>query len=75
MGVQSATELAIERPDLVSHLILIGAAVDVVSTAPVRQQALRLGVNSVLEKPLLSMVQSFDVLRCGGAGRAGTLLN
>ncbi|WDF31992.1 alpha/beta fold hydrolase [Arthrobacter agilis] len=64
MGVQSATELAIERPDLVSHLILIGAAVDV-EHRTVRQQALRLGVNSVLEKPLLSMVQSFDVLRCG----------
>lgn len=64
MGVQSATELAIKRPDLVSHLILIGAAIDV-DHRTVRQQGLRLGVNSILEKPLLSMVQSFDVLRCG----------
>lgn len=64
MGVQSATELAIERPDLVSHLVLIGAAVDV-DHRTVGQQAVRLSVNSILEKPLLSIVQSFDVLRCG----------
>jgi pimeloyl-ACP methyl ester carboxylesterase len=64
MGVQSATELAIGRSDLVSRLILIGAAVDV-EHRTVRQQAARLGVNSILEKPLLSIVQSFDVLRCG----------
>jgi pimeloyl-ACP methyl ester carboxylesterase len=64
MGVQSATELAIERPDLVSHLVLIGAAVDV-DHRTAHQQALRLGMNSILEKPLLSIVQSFDVLRCG----------
>jgi pimeloyl-ACP methyl ester carboxylesterase len=64
MGVQSATELAIERPDVVSHLVLIGAAVDVAHRT-VRQQAVRLSVNSILEKPLLSTVQTFDVLRCG----------
>jgi pimeloyl-ACP methyl ester carboxylesterase len=64
MGVQSATELALERPDLVSHLVLIGPAVDV-DHRTARQQAVRLSINSVLEKPLLSMVQSFDVLRCG----------
>ncbi|MHA7283968.1 alpha/beta fold hydrolase [Arthrobacter sp. TMS2-4] len=64
MGVQSATELAIERPDLVSHLVLIGAAVDV-ERRTTHQQALRLGVNSILEKPLLSAVQFLDVLRCG----------
>jgi pimeloyl-ACP methyl ester carboxylesterase len=64
MGVQSATELAIERPDLVSHLVLIGAAIDV-EHRTARQQAVRLTMNSILEKPLLSMMQSFDVLRCG----------
>ncbi|WP_104168005.1 alpha/beta fold hydrolase [Arthrobacter sp. SX1312] len=64
MGAQSATELAVARPDLVSHLVLIGAAVDV-ERRTARQQALRLGVNSVFEKPLLSMVQFLDVLRCG----------
>ncbi|MHA7208530.1 alpha/beta fold hydrolase [Arthrobacter sp. MDT1-65] len=64
MGVQSATELALERPDLVSHLVLIGAAVDA-ERRTVHQQAMTLGINSVLEKPLLSMVQFFDVLRCG----------
>jgi len=64
MGVQSATELAIERPDLVSHLVLIGAAVDA-EHRTVHQQAPRLGINSIFEKPLLSMVQFLDVLRCG----------
>lgn len=64
MGVQSATELAVQRPDLVSHLVLIGAAVDA-ERRTARQQALTLGINSFLEKPLLSMVQNFDVLRCG----------
>ncbi|MHA7181295.1 alpha/beta fold hydrolase [Arthrobacter sp. MDB2-24] len=64
MGVQSATELAIGRPDLVSHLVLIGAAIDV-DHRTVWQQAVRLGVNSIFEKPLLSTVQFFDVLRCG----------
>ncbi|MBG6224434.1 pimeloyl-ACP methyl ester carboxylesterase [Arthrobacter sp. CAN_A2] len=64
MGAQSATELAIERPDLVSHLVLIGAAIDA-EHRTAHQQALRLGVNSIFEKPLLSMVQFLDVLRCG----------
>ncbi len=64
MGVQSATELAIQRPDLVSHLVLIGAAVDV-KRRTVHQQVLTLGANSFLEKPLLNFVQSLDVLRCG----------
>lgn len=64
MGVQSATELAIQRPDLVSHLVLIGAAVDA-KRRTVHQQALTLGVNSILEKPLLNFLQFLDVLRCG----------
>ncbi len=64
MGVQSATELAITRPDLVSHLVLIGAAVDA-KRRTAYQQALRLGMNSLLEKPLLNAVQFLDVLRCG----------
>ncbi|MBG6218849.1 pimeloyl-ACP methyl ester carboxylesterase [Arthrobacter sp. CAN_A6] len=64
MGVQSATELAITRADLVSNLVLIGAAVDA-KRRTAFQQALRLGVNSTLEKPLLNTVQFLDVLRCG----------
>ncbi|WP_196884702.1 alpha/beta fold hydrolase [Arthrobacter sp. CAN_A214] len=64
MGVQSATELAITRPDLVTELVLIGAAVDVKRRTAL-QQALRLGVNSTLEKPPLNAVQFLDVLRCG----------
>ncbi len=64
MGVQSATELAIERPDLVSTLILIGAAIDVKQRTVLRQ-APRLMFNSMLEKPLLNGSQFLDVLRCG----------
>ncbi|WP_051476600.1 alpha/beta hydrolase [Arthrobacter sp. Br18] len=64
MGVQSATELAITRPDLVTDLVLIGAAVDA-KRRTVLQQALRLGMNSTLEKPPLNTVQFLDILRCG----------
>ncbi|BBE22786.1 hypothetical protein MN0502_16690 [Arthrobacter sp. MN05-02] len=64
MGVQTATELAIQRPDLVSHVVLIGAAVDALRRT-VPQQALTLGLNSVLEKPVLNTLQFLDVLRCG----------
>ncbi|MBG6192325.1 pimeloyl-ACP methyl ester carboxylesterase [Arthrobacter sp. CAN_A212] len=64
MGVQTATELAIQRPDLVSHLVLIGAAVDE-RRRTIAQQALTLGLNSFLEEPLLNAVQFLDVLRCG----------
>ncbi len=63
-GVQTATELAIQRPDLVSHLVLIGAAVDA-RRRTIPQQALTLSLNSILEKPLLNAAQFLDVLRCG----------
>lgn len=64
MGAQTATELAIQRPDLVSRLVLIGAAVDA-RRRTVPEQALTLGLNSILERPLLNSVQFLDVVRCG----------
>ncbi|WP_281274785.1 alpha/beta fold hydrolase [Arthrobacter crusticola] len=64
MGVQSATELALERPGLVSQLVLIGAAVDA-GRRTVPQQALTLAVNNALEKPSLNAIQFTDMLRCG----------
>ncbi|MBG6179661.1 alpha/beta fold hydrolase [Arthrobacter sp. CAN_A1] len=64
MGVQSATEMAISRPDLVSSLVLIGAAVDAKQRTILRQ-APRLAFNSALEKPLLNSSQFLDVVRCG----------
>ncbi|MBJ2122659.1 alpha/beta hydrolase [Arthrobacter sp. MSA 4-2] len=64
MGVQSATELALERPGLVSQLVLIGAAVDA-RRRTVPQQALTLTVNNVLEKSSLNFIQFTDMLRCG----------
>ncbi|MHA7155636.1 alpha/beta fold hydrolase [Arthrobacter sp. TMN-50] len=64
MGVQSATELAISRPDLVSSLVLIGAAIDAKQRTILRQMP-RLAFNSALEKPLLNSSQFLDVVRCG----------
>ncbi len=64
MGVQSATELTLQRPDLVSRLVLIGAAVDA-RRRTVPQQALTLAVNNALEKPTLNAIQFTDMLRCG----------
>jgi pimeloyl-ACP methyl ester carboxylesterase len=64
MGVQSATELALARPGLVSQVVLIGAAVDA-RRRTVPQQALALAVNNALEKPVLNAIQFTDVLRCG----------
>ncbi|MBE0009229.1 MULTISPECIES: alpha/beta fold hydrolase [unclassified Arthrobacter] len=64
MGVQTATELAITRPELVSSLVLIGPAIDARQRTVLRQ-ALRLAYNSALEKPLLNSSQFLDVLRCG----------
>jgi pimeloyl-ACP methyl ester carboxylesterase len=64
MGVQSATELALQRPDLVSRLVLMGAAVDA-RRRTVPQQALALMANNALEKPLLNAIQFKDVLVCG----------
>jgi pimeloyl-ACP methyl ester carboxylesterase len=64
MGAQAVTELALRRADLVSRVVLIGAAVDE-RRRTVPQQALALGLNSILERPLLNLVQAADVLRCG----------
>lgn len=64
MGVQSATELALQRPDLISHLVLIGAAVDA-GRRTVPQQTLTLMINNALEKPSLNFLQFTDMLRCG----------
>ncbi|RJT96498.1 alpha/beta hydrolase [Arthrobacter frigidicola] len=64
MGVQSATELALQRPDLVSQVVLIGAAVDA-RRRTVPEQALTLAVNNALERPVLNTIQFTDMLRCG----------
>lgn len=64
MGAQCVVELAVERPGLASHVVLIGPAVDSAHKTVLRQ-ALALGLNSLMEKPLLSAVQFRDCLRCG----------
>ncbi len=64
MGAQCVVELAVERPDLLSHVVLIGPAVDSAHKTVFRQ-ALALGYNSLLEKLSLNAVQFADCLRCG----------
>ncbi|MBJ2122629.1 alpha/beta hydrolase [Arthrobacter sp. MSA 4-2] len=64
MGVQSATELALRHPDLVSRLVLIGAAVGA-RRRTIANQTSTLAANNFLERPLLNFIQFTDVLRCG----------
>lgn len=64
MGAQCVVELAIERPELASHLILIGPAVDT-GRRSVSQQALALFSNAWMESPSLTGLQLLDLIRCG----------
>ncbi|WP_404498377.1 alpha/beta fold hydrolase [Arthrobacter sp. GAS37] len=48
MGTQFATELAVRRPELVSHVVLIGPVVDS-ERRTVFRQSLALGLDSLLE--------------------------
>jgi pimeloyl-ACP methyl ester carboxylesterase len=64
MGAQFVTELGVIRPDLVSHLVLIGPVTD--SAHPsVRWQAARLSLDTVLETPAINMIVLTDYMRCG----------
>ena len=64
MGAQFATELSIVRPDLVSHLVLIGPVVD-----PKRPTALHYALpmllDSALETPRINWIEFSDYVRCG----------
>jgi len=64
MGTQFATELALMRPDLVSHVVLIGPVVDSARRSVLRQ-ALALGANSLTESPAGNAIVFTDYVRSG----------
>ncbi|GAB3526847.1 alpha/beta hydrolase [Arthrobacter monumenti] len=64
MGAQPVVELAIEQPELASHLILIGPAVDSARRSA-SEQALALFYNALMESPSLTGRQLLDLMRCG----------
>lgn len=64
MGTQFATELAVQRPDMVSHLVLLGPVVDP-ARRTVLQQALSLGLDSLLESPLGNAIVLREYARSG----------
>ncbi|MBG6185473.1 pimeloyl-ACP methyl ester carboxylesterase [Arthrobacter sp. CAN_A214] len=64
MGAQFVTELALQRPDLVSSLALIGPVTDSARRS-VMWHALTLGLDSLRERPLTNLMVLTDYARCG----------
>jgi pimeloyl-ACP methyl ester carboxylesterase len=64
MGAQFATELGVVRPDLVSHVVMIGPVTDAAHPS-LQRQAARLALDTVLETPAINAVVLTDYLRCG----------
>ena len=64
MGAQFATELAVLRPDLVSHVVLIGPVVDSAHRSVFRQ-SLALGFDSLMECSSGNAIVFTDYVRCG----------
>lgn len=64
MGTQFATELAIQHPDLVSHVVLLGPVVDS-ARRTIRQQSLALGLDSLMESPVGNAIVFTDYARSG----------
>ena len=64
MGAQFVTELALQRPDAVSHLVLIGPVTDPRRATAV-QQALGLTRDVVKEPPSGILIVFRDYLECG----------
>ena len=64
MGVQFVTELALQRPDLVSELVLIGPVTDPARRSAI-WHALALGIDSLMERPLTNTMVFTDYARCG----------
>ncbi|GAB3038426.1 hypothetical protein GCM10027052_17160 [Parafrigoribacterium mesophilum] len=64
MGVQFAVDLALQRPSLVSHLVLIGPVVDS-GRRTVLQQGLALARDTLRERPSTNAIVFSDYLRCG----------
>ncbi|MDP9988998.1 alpha/beta hydrolase [Arthrobacter sp. KFRI-F3372] len=64
MGTQFATELAVQRPDLVSNVVLLGPVVDP-ARRTVLQQAMALGLDSLRESPRGNAIVFSDYIRSG----------
>ncbi|MEO7006354.1 MAG: alpha/beta hydrolase [Terrimesophilobacter sp.] len=64
MGTQFAVELALQRPSLVSHLVLIGPVVDA-GRRTIVQQGLALARDSLRERPSTNAIVFGDYARCG----------
>lgn len=64
MGTQFAAELAVQRPDLVSHVVLLGPVVDP-ERRTVLQQSLALGRDSLVESPVGNAMVFSDYVRSG----------
>jgi pimeloyl-ACP methyl ester carboxylesterase len=64
MGVQWAVELAVLRPDLVAHVVLMGPVTDDRHRSLVAQ-AIALGRDVLGEPPRVNAVVFRDYLRCG----------
>jgi pimeloyl-ACP methyl ester carboxylesterase len=64
MGAQFVTELALQRPDLVSAVVLIGPVTDTAHPSAVRHAA-ALALDSLLERPSTNLLVTGAYLRCG----------
>ncbi|MCU1544970.1 MAG: alpha/beta hydrolase [Homoserinimonas sp.] len=64
MGVQFAIEVARQRPDAVTHVVLMGPVVDAARRS-IFQQALALGRDSLREPPSANLIVFTDYIRCG----------
>jgi pimeloyl-ACP methyl ester carboxylesterase len=64
MGTQLATELAVQHPDLVSHVALLGPVVDP-ARRTIPQQSFALGLNSLMESPVGNAIVIADYARAG----------
>lgn len=64
MGAQFATELAIIRPDLVSHAVLIGPVTDTAHRSPIKH-ALMLAADTFIERPRTNLMVATAYAQCG----------
>lgn len=64
MGTQWAVELSVQRPDLVSHVAIIGPVVDVGHRSAFAQTR-ALCIDTLLESPAANWIVATDYLRCG----------
>lgn len=64
MGVQHVTEVAVQRPALATHLVLIGPVTDPRRARPVTQ-ALDLARDALKETPSGNAITFTDYMRCG----------